>query len=100
MPEGKSGLIKVDGLKRINGFKLTALELLISLENVIRIVQGEYTASVETALVEYGIYDDVRGYMPGKKFLEKGRYQFTSSRLSKQAGERDSIDAFSQGDLR
>jgi hypothetical protein len=44
----------------------TAFELIVSLENVIRIVQGEYAASVEAALVEYRIYDNIRGDMTGE----------------------------------
>lgn len=41
----------------------TALELFISLENILRSIQGEYTASIEATLIEYGIYDDIWGDM-------------------------------------
>jgi hypothetical protein len=65
----------------------TAFELIISLENVIRIVQGEYAASIEATFIEYRINYYVGGDMTREQFLGKRRFQFKCSRIWKCTGE-------------
>jgi hypothetical protein len=66
--------------------KLTAFKLIISLQDLFRIIYCKYTATVESILGEERFHCDIWSNMAGKQFLRKAAFRELSFSLRENAG--------------